>query len=141
MCHRASANFISIVAPSTEYGSPSIQSMDSFTKMGTFGHPLKESDHHTARNMILRTYELFVRTKVYDNVWGQPSLHLVTGDKVESPSHPILARMDEFVRCTNEHGIKLLRDIPENLSRHLSVRMAFVRKPAMTDSNCRRKSN
>lgn len=117
--------------------------MDSFTKMGTLGHPLNESDPYAARNMILRTYELFVRTKVYDNVWGQPLLHLVTGDdtKVESPSHPILARIDEFVRCINEHGIKLLRDIPENFNRHSSVRTAFVRKPAVTDSNCRRKFN
>lgn len=117
--------------------------MDSFTKMGTFRHPPQESDYRAARNMILCTYELFVRTKVYDDVGGQPWLYLDAGGdiKVESPSHSILACIDEFVRSTNEHGIKLLRDIPESFNRHSSVRMSLIRKLAVTDSNCRRKFN
>lgn len=117
--------------------------MDSFTKMGTFRHPLEESDYRAARNTILRTYELFVRTKVYEDVGEQPSLHLNAGsnNKVEGPSHPILACIDEFVRCTNEHGIKLLRDIPENFNQQPSVRMIFIRILAVADSNCRWKSN
>ena len=111
--------------------------------MGTFRHPLEESDYHAARNTILRTYELFVRTKIYEDVSEQPSLHFDAGrdNNVESPSHPILACIDEFVRNTNEHGIKLLRDVPEFFDRHSSVRMILIRIPAVTDSNCRRKSN
>ncbi len=117
--------------------------MDSFTKVATFRDPLKESDYSAARNMILRTYELFVRTKVYDDFGEQPSLHPdAEGDiKVEGPSHPVLACIDEFVRSTNEHGMKLLRDIPENFNQHSSVRMTLTRKLAVTDSNCRRKFN
>ena len=102
--------------------------MDSFTKMGTSRHLIKESEYHAARNTILRTFELFVRTKVYEDVGEQPSLHLDAGSgiKVESSSHPILAYIDEFARSTNEHGITLLRDIPENLNRHSPVRMILI---------------
>ena len=112
-------------------------------KMETFRHPPEDSDYHAARNTILRAYELFVRTKVYEDVGKHPSLHFDAGsdDKAESPSHPILAYIDEFVRNTNEHGIKLLQDIPEIFNRHSSVRMIFIRLPTVTDSNCRRKSN
>ena len=115
--------------------------MDAFTKMATFRDPLKESDYNTARNTILRVYELFVRTKVYDDFGEQLPLRLDTGGAitVESPSHPILACIDEFVRCTNDHGIKLLRDIPENFTQHSSVRTILIRILAVTDSNCRQK--
>jgi hypothetical protein len=117
--------------------------MDSFTKIGTSRHPIKESDYHAARNTILRTYELFVRTKVYEDVGEQPSLHLDAGSDITmaGSSHPILACIDEFVRNTNEHGIKLLRDIPENCNQHTSVRMILIRKLAVTDNSCRLKSN
>ena len=110
--------------------------MSFFTKMATFRDPLKESDYNAARNAILRGYELFVRTKVYDD-FGE--LHLDAGGDihVERPSHPILSCIDEFVRSANEHGMKLLGEIFS----HSPVRMILIRKLSVTDSNRRQKFN
>ncbi|KAH9080394.1 midasin [Lactarius deliciosus] len=104
------------------------QPMDSFTKMATFRDPLEESDYNEARNAILRTYELFVRTKVYDGFGERSSLHLDAGGdiKMDTPSHPVLACMDEFVRSANEHGMGLLRGIPEDFNQHSSAETRLI---------------
>ncbi|KAH9179366.1 midasin [Lactarius sanguifluus] len=103
------------------------QPMDSFTKMATFRDPLKEPDYNVARNAILRTYELFVRTKVYDGFGERSSLHPDAGGdiKMDSPSHPVLACMDEFVRSANEHGMKLLR-VRTTLMRKLAAEIQLI---------------
>ncbi|KAI9443340.1 midasin [Lactarius indigo] len=113
--------------PASSVFSPT-QPMDSFTKMATFRDPLKESDYTVARHAILRTYELFVRTKVYDGFGERPLPRPNAGGNIiaESPSHPILACVDEFVRSTNEHGTKLLRDIPDNFNQHSSVEIQLI---------------
>ncbi|KAH9065293.1 midasin [Lactarius vividus] len=104
------------------------QPMDSFTKTATFRDPLKEPDYNAARNAILRTYELFVKMKVYDGFGERSSLHLDAGGdtKMDSPSHPVLACIDEFVRSANEHGMKLLRGIPEDFNQHSSAEIQII---------------
>lgn len=84
-----------------------------------------------------------MRIKVYGDFGEQPPLHLGIGGDItaESPSHPILARLDELVRSTNEHGVNLLQDISKSYNRSSSVSTISMQKLAITHMNCRLKFN
>lgn len=100
----------------------------------------KESPHFTAESMILRIFELFVRTTCDD--FNDPSSirpNVLDDNRTDSLSNTILDRLDEFIRAINQHGANLLRDIPKHFSQELSVSALFIMKLPAVDSSRRRK--
>ena len=96
-------------------------------KSTTAAFPPKESYHLTAESTILCIFELFVRTTYNDFNDASPMRPNVPDDnRADSLSNTILNRIDEFMRVINQHGAKLLRDIPKQFSQELSVSVLFI---------------